>query len=443
MYLDHLQDASTEEDLDRRLSEFPRNLADAYQKLDEDGCRGFRRDEMQHRRDLLLTALTSLRPLKIDEIASLHQFRKGKESDVLRFSRPFLILDDGYVKFTHSTVREYLLIPSLGQDAATYRTCVSSIRSTLAEKTVAVLSKPEFGDLGNIKDILLQNIEELDEPAEATSATRAMTEPAYDYAAKSWYQHVAEAEEWTERLAQALRKFLPSAQFVHWAEYVTNADGEGTRLSRSREILRDCAVARHGLDLEHYCIFPYQTTSSRFDAEAGDQLLRWLTLKELGNYLFLVGDTDLTWKIRKQVADELGALLGREHPLFLRALSESAYSCFLSNDMRQALTDYQYLYETQSRILGPDKPGTLTALAYRGHAHYYMGHVDEALESLWEAVEGFRRLLGETHINTLGFLWNVAILFEAYGRDEEAMVILRTILEERVKALGDADLFAV
>ncbi|KAJ1337234.1 ankyrin repeat domain-containing protein 50 [Microdochium nivale] len=446
MYLNHLQGALTNNDLDQRLVAFPSNLADAYHKLDGDGRRGLEDDNLKYRHELLHTVLSSSRFLTPDEMASLHQFR-AKQHDTLinqitHLTKPFLVLSDGYIKFTHSSVREFLQSPDPRHGRSGSPSCLAETRSTLAEQTVAVLSKSEFSELGKIKNLVLQNIEELDSSAAASGTAQALTEPAYEYAANNWYKHVAEVAAPPKQLVRTVGNFLQSSQFVHWAEYVTNADREGTRLSRSREILRDWA-RRQRLELGNYCIQPYWATSSRFNTEADDQLLRWLTLEELGNYLFLVGDTHLTWTIRKQVADELATILGPEHPLSLRARSESAYSCFLSNNMRQALADYQYLYETQHRILGPQKPGTLNALAYCGHAQYYLGHSKEALESLNEAVKGFRLISGETHINTLGYLWNIAILYEAYGRDDKAMEILEKILVERVKALGTADLFAV
>jgi tetratricopeptide (TPR) repeat protein len=71
-----------------------------------------------------------------------------------------------------------------------------------------------------------------------------------------------------------------------------------------------------------------------------------------------------------------------------------------------------------------DRPATLSAIANMGYLLEAMGRLDEALPYYEEAMEGFRRVLGNNHVATLTLIRNTSSVLRELGNPERAAATL-------------------
>ena len=86
---------------------------------------------------------------------------------------------------------------------------------------------------------------------------------------------------------------------------------------------------------------------------------------------------------------------------------------------------YREALEGFRRVLGNDHPDTLISIANMGSLYTDMGDYAEAEPYFREALEGHRRVLGDGHHMTLRQVNNMGFLLNKLGRYEEAAKMLK------------------
>ena len=102
-----------------------------------------------------------------------------------------------------------------------------------------------------------------------------------------------------------------------------------------------------------------------------------------------------------------------------------------------AMPYYRRALEGYRRVFGSDHADTLMSVNNIGFLLHSMGKNEEALESYREELECRRRVQGDGHPDTLGSIHNMGFLLQAIGRIEEAMPYCLEAMEGRRSLLGD------
>jgi len=100
---------------------------------------------------------------------------------------------------------------------------------------------------------------------------------------------------------------------------------------------------------------------------------------------------------------------------------------------------YGKALELKRRILGNTHPDTLSNINNLGLLLKHQGKLDEAEPLVREALEGLRRTHGDNDRNTLASLANLASLIQAQGKLDEAEPLFREALKEFRRTLGDTN----
>ncbi|MFJ1705908.1 tetratricopeptide repeat protein [Kitasatospora sp. NPDC088346] len=152
------------------------------------------------------------------------------------------------------------------------------------------------------------------------------------------------------------------------------------------------------------------------------------------------GDLELTAALRAN-ADTVRATAGEHlwrgegHPVLFRAGNS-----LLEGGLPTAATSHWAdLATTSERLLGPEHPGTLSALAGLGAAHRQAGRTTEAIDLLKRVAADHRRLLGPRHTDTLVTQANLAATYEQADRIAEATALLERVLGDYHRSLGPDD----
>ncbi len=84
--------------------------------------------------------------------------------------------------------------------------------------------------------------------------------------------------------------------------------------------------------------------------------------------------------------------------------------------------------ELDRKVLGPEHPDTLNAMANLANSYFDAGRKDEALKLREEVLALSRKVLGPEHPDTLGAMRNLAISYLDAGRKDEAIKLREEVL---------------
>src|SRR5437764_1434350 len=96
---------------------------------------------------------------------------------------------------------------------------------------------------------------------------------------------------------------------------------------------------------------------------------------------------------------------------------------------RRALEGYE-------KVLGPEHPDTLTSVSKLGSVLESQGKYEKAEVIHRRALEGYEKVLGPEHPHTLASVNNLGWMLESQGKYEEAEAMHRRALEGYEKVLG-------
>ncbi|HEY8211666.1 MAG TPA: serine/threonine-protein kinase [Myxococcaceae bacterium] len=139
----------------------------------------------------------------------------------------------------------------------------------------------------------------------------------------------------------------------------------------------------------------------------------------------------------------LDGSVGREHPLYLGALSNLATATEATGHPAQALHLLEEAIPLIARLRGPEHPQVAAALWSVAKCQLSLRQLAQAHQTLDRALEIARARLGPQHPRIAGYLDLRATIFQAQGNWSEAIVAYRQSLEIRTKSGPpmDPDLF--
>jgi tetratricopeptide (TPR) repeat protein len=108
----------------------------------------------------------------------------------------------------------------------------------------------------------------------------------------------------------------------------------------------------------------------------------------------------------------------------------------LGDSMPQAIAVGEPLTADLERVLGPEHPGTLTAMNSLAAAYQAVGRTAEAIPLFEQALVGQVRRLGHDHPDTLASQNNLAATYQDAGRAAEAILLFRLALAAKERQLG-------
>ena len=270
--------------------------------------------------------------------------------------------------------------------------------------------------------------------------------PKYQCFAREWFRHVCAIPNPPEDFMLLLHRFLCSRQFVYWSEYVTVESREFV-LRAERELrkwlrgLGELSEVGRLICLD-YAIKPYREISHTFKKIEQDELFHLISDMALGDYLYERGDKR-AFEVRQGVSSGLGALLGSDHHLSLKAQGNDAAVRLWQGYMRQARDLLLDLSERQHRILGKDKQDMWVSLALVAQAKYYMNDFEGAHQTILRVIEGLGPIVGEEHPIYLGVLLTKAQIHVQQQQLADGTKELQAIYDTLKAKFGISDGFSV
>ncbi|KAH8666816.1 hypothetical protein BX600DRAFT_282120 [Xylariales sp. PMI_506] len=446
--LKYISKAVNEADFRSRLADFPKDLADVYKIISDEGRTGLDERQLETRK-LMLMAVCAAKPnLTLESFACLFKIKRPQpEQFIEKLCSPWIHTLDSEVVFVHSSMEEYLVAAGSFRRKCKAREGFTRQDAVvfLIEEMLDVLMESKYSDLDLIGSLIRTNVEEA---VPARQTVHPTWRPSYQYAATHWAQQLQDSHNAPIKVVKLMKGFLESRQFVHWAEYMTKLKSELAPVFQAELFLKQWITSldpdAHGIiSLDKYCVHPYQRISEAFTVEKNCEELKWLALMRLGDYLFQKDDIGRAFALRKRVADGLEKLLGPRSSLTLRAKQNSAHASFLEGEMVYARSIYHELYEAQSVVDGLDQPVTLRSLGYVGLADFYLTHFPCATEILLEVRGRLLKSLGETDVDVLNHDLLRSWSLEQENQLDAAYQITKYVYEHRVKEHGPDDQLAV
>ena len=151
-----------------------------------------------------------------------------------------------------------------------------------------------------------------------------------------------------------------------------------------------------------------------------------------GNYREQLRYSDYAYNFRERV-------LGREHPDTLTALSDYAVALARCGHREEALIYSEKAYSRCVAAFGEEALITVQALSNLGFAlSKWQRHLRRAYECRRAVYEQRKKLLGETHPETVTALFNLAMPFADCGMEAERTEMLEQVYAMRKAQLGEA-----
>ena len=136
-----------------------------------------------------------------------------------------------------------------------------------------------------------------------------------------------------------------------------------------------------------------------------------------------------------QLVDSYRRKLGDEHPDVLTRMHNLAYTHKSLGNEAAAVSQYRRVLAVRRKTLGPDDTATFKTMQNLASA---LGYEDEsALALSQEATDGFRRVLGLKHPETLMAMGNVAVLHMNRGEHAAAAPLLEHTVEGLLAVYGE------
>ena len=162
---------------------------------------------------------------------------------------------------------------------------------------------------------------------------------------------------------------------------------------------------------------------------------------ELGVLQLRRGSNDEAARIFADTFQARRRALGPDHPDTLQSLYLLGIATWSLDNIQQAEQHLLEAFRGFHATLGADHPRTLALIATTdisiGVRVFFGGDREEAATYYREATENLRRILGETHPDTIESMRNVATLLRTAGNPQEAEDYTRTALNLSRAGLGD------
>ncbi|KAG7121058.1 hypothetical protein HYQ44_003938 [Verticillium longisporum] len=400
---------------------------------------------------LLTYHLNSERKLEVDVADRLRS---------LQTEHPFIELDDGKLKFMHSSVRDYCLQSSetlsrhvLGTRALVSITSFES-HSKLAEQCFLCLLDAGYGSEDKIGGLLHRNIKSTTGgSALQVLNTQWTVQPpskgvSFEYAQTNWAFHLTAVDDPEYGLLELAQLFLHVSNFAYWAEYtLLESRNDYNHIRRTNLQLKEWYRAlptpkRNQISVDDYLIYPYTTLSETYKRRQGqDKLLQWLALLQNIRFQRDIGQTLKASPLLAQAVEGLENDLGSEAPLTLRVRSDNATVLLELEAPDKAYSELRALAEIQERLLGEDEPTLFRTLNSRGSAELQLVRFNQNAKTQETACVGFRRLFGAQDPRYLGSRILYALALVQLNQLDTALEILTAVFDYRRKQYGDKDLF--
>ena len=188
-----------------------------------------------------------------------------------------------------------------------------------------------------------------------------------------------------------------------------------------------------------------QQVTALLDSLAGpateiNEELAWVLLRlrfvAFYHALELGDSTPLAIAVGEPLAEDLGRLLGPDHPDTLNSRNSLAAAYLAAGRVDEAIPLFEQILAVRQRTLGPDDSETLVSQNNLASAYQDAGRIAEAIRLYELNLEVRERLLGSDHPSTLNSRGNLAAAYRDGGRVGEAIPLLEQTLADRERVLG-------
>jgi len=188
-----------------------------------------------------------------------------------------------------------------------------------------------------------------------------------------------------------------------------------------------------------------QQVTALLDSLAGpateiNEELAWVLLRlrfvAFYHALELGDNTQLAITVGEPLAEDLGRLLGPDHPDALNSRNSLAAAYLAVGRVDEAIPQFEQILALRQRTLGPDDSETLVSQNNLASAYQDAGRIAEAIRLYELNLEARERLLGSDHPSTLNSRGNLAAAYRDGGRGGEAIPLLERTLADRERVLG-------
>lgn len=442
LFFDYLGRSTKMSDFDSRLQILLPTVYDLHKKTLEESAGELDEEELELQNEIILMVYGAQRTLRTADMNIALQIRADQaESIIHRLCKPFISAQDGILRFTHPSAREFFGQPR-PQDPPLLKIPASEADTVLAQKCLNTLLGEEYSSLDRIAALLRINYPDHSDAPEPTPQQPEF----YDYASQNWDYHVSKSRVDCDELITLLESFLEGHQFAHWAEYMYSTTGQhACNLRAVGRLIKWASGLPKKYNIHNciisYCEAPYNSLALSFENEDEHGTAQWLARMSLGNYFFTERAESKTTQIRTEVFEGLTKLLGPESILTLRASNDYAYTRFYSGNMRAARKIYNKVLATQKRLLREEERLTFETLVYSGESEYLMAEFTGALGTFTTALGKFFKLTGPDSWEYLGIqLWHARCLAQL-GDFETALGTLEFVSKKRREQYGEEDTF--
>lgn len=409
------------------LDDCPSKLADYYlRQLEMTGNR-LRDSEKATRRHIFLILVRAFEPLSAQAISAILALNTESNSvdqgelfsnpgaEVLRLCRPLLKVVKDQVQFAHASAKGFLEDFVIREDSDEYlsRKCLSQLsesRYTLWNFPARLLHKN------------LASLEEVDTGSEPSVADSAF----YSYACLYWQEHVTALANPPDDILVKLSQFLTGIEFVSSSETLFQLkpkSGIGTQIqvkSIFSEWYRKLPPGiQEKIPIEDFFVKAYELANAIFMGKSKDQILPLLPLVRLGEYFNVGGRTEAdfqrAYNYKMIVAAGYEERLGSDNPNTLRAKTELFKEFFYLKRFDEAERGLADVAHIQHEVIGEDVPDYFITLQLLGLAQLSVTKFEEAVSTLTKAAGGFRKLSGDSDLNTLR-----SEMFKGHALEREA-----------------------
>ena len=188
-----------------------------------------------------------------------------------------------------------------------------------------------------------------------------------------------------------------------------------------------------------------QQVTTLLDSLAGpateiNEELAWVLLRlrfvAFYHVLELGDSTPLAIAIGEPLAEDLGRLLGPDHPDTLNSRNSLAAAYLAAGRVDEAIPLFEQILAVRQRMLGPDDSETLVSQNNLASAYQDAGRIAEAIRLYELNLEIRERLLGSDHPSTLNSRGNLAAAYRDEGQVGKAIPLLEQTLADRERVLG-------
>lgn len=384
----HCAPAEHRETLLKRLENIPNNLMDFYEKLVEWPV-GRKKDwKWKIRQDILLLLLDARRALTLDEVDTASQFnfenrqplnkRQENIREIIKqFCWPLVSIINGRVVFVHTLVKDFLM--------RTRRSIhITQVESDviLAHRYLNVLSESENRDPTHISRWLYKTVYGdciSDTTTLELQKDKAQEVAFYEYAAEFWHHHLTSIDNPPMDLLSKAQSFLHNFEFVLYSEYLYGLkSGQMGPISEVQAKLKSWRKLlppdlRELLNIDDFFENPYSTLTLEYAKnDYRNKEVQYICLYRLSNFYTVQAKSEKRYETFRIVADDLQTLLGKNHPISLRAEFMFAACLLPRHEFAEALELVTEVSEIQKLIRSLNKANCWKSLELIAQLQFLM-----------------------------------------------------------------------